>query len=95
MAQARKRKAGDVDAVEIRRIGERHAVITPPRQATLVDMGRVDAAIIKYQKQLEALEQSRAQSQARLDDLIAQRSAFDALAVDREADDPVVPQPEA
>jgi len=93
VAQARRRRAGETERAQLRRIGQRHAVVVPARSVQVLDMGEVDRAIVRATKQLAAMAEQRIKLEETLSDLRAQRDAFDALAIERDDDDPEVPQP--
>lgn len=93
-----RKMAGQVDELQIRRVGARHCVVTPPRRTELVD-------IYQWQQQLEAVERrlkharnAKAQAEALESQLITQREQLRAqlqlvasLPIDRCDGDPDVP----
>ncbi len=89
MAQAKRRKGEKVPA-QLRRIGDRHAVIVPHHEVQIIDMVKVDEQVRRATTRLADLETERLRVQAVLADLVAQRQAFDALPIDRDEDDPKV-----
>lgn len=91
MAAARKKKVGDVEPLVMRRIGHRHAVVTPPVETNVLDMNVVDVQLEASNRQIVTLEQKLAKLRARVADLRTQRAAFDQLPIDRVTDDPNVP----
>ena len=90
MADEKRRRLGDVDPSAIRRVGFQHAIVTPPRESTLLDVAttrddlkRVDRGIAQSEKQLTHLRAQR-------DRLVAFLAAFEAMPVDRIDGDPDV-----
>lgn len=88
---ADRKSAGEVDPVQIRKIGYRHAVVTPQRQSTVVDMNQLRVQRDNQRRQVRALERQLEATKAELAKSEAFLLAFDAQAVDRLEGDPEVP----
>jgi hypothetical protein len=93
MAEELKRPVGAVDELEIRRIGVNHAVVLPPRQATLLDVGEMRREVTQITRRLAAMEDERVRLTALLQDRNLIVAQFDAAKIDRIDGDPEVPQP--
>lgn len=93
MAEELKRPVGAVDALEIRRIGADHAVILPPRQATVLDVSTFRREAVQIARRLAALEEETEKLRALLADRQLIIDQFDAAKIDRIDGDPDVPQP--
>ncbi len=85
-----KRRLGDVDPAAIRRVGFQHAIVTPPRESTLLDvqgvrddLRRTELGIAQAERQLLVLRGQR-------DRQLAFLAAFEALPVERIDGDPDV-----
>ncbi len=91
MASARKRP-NEIEAGSIRRIGFRHAVMLPARQAQLVDMNAINVELGRAKERLATFEAKRDAAAARVAELTAQKEAFDSLPIERDDEDPTVPQ---
>jgi uncharacterized membrane protein len=78
----------------MRRIGIRHAIVLPAQVACMLDIEQVRRHRDALANQLGQLIAQERDIRARLDDVDAQLRAFDAMAIERSDDDPLVPQPE-
>lgn len=101
-----KKRHGETDALQVRRVGHRHCVVTPPRRSEVVDVNTWINRVEKLDGQIRNAERSRDQANAAITALTAEREqirglllAFETLPVDRVEGDPDVPldapQPEA
>jgi hypothetical protein len=93
MATERERtKVGHVEAGAVRRIGLRHAVVLQPVVATIVDMTRQRQMLDRIDKRLAALGAERRQLEAKRTEIADTLAQFEAMPIEREDGDPVVPQ---
>lgn len=86
-------RVGDRIAPRLRRIGDKHAVVTLGTSVQLLDVRELDRQIAKLTRQLASLEEERVKCQAKIDELRGAKRQFEALDVDRDDDDPDVEQP--
>lgn len=84
---------GQVDAGEVRRIGERHAVMIPAREATVIDLQKHQIAIDQINQRMAAIEKERSRLEARRSTLEGELKMFRSLPIERLKNDPAVPQP--
>lgn len=97
MAEAR-RKAGSTEDMIVRRVGHRHAVITPSRTSHVVDINAVINTIERLKQRRSQAEATKAQAEQTIkqlsDELSRQEGfllAFNQLSIDRMDGDPEVP----
>lgn len=76
----------------MRRIGFRHAIITPPRETVVIDVSRLEANLEATNRQIDANRAQLARLETVKQTLEQQLSAFRALPIDRDDEDPEVPQ---
>jgi hypothetical protein len=92
MAQARNRtRVGHVEPGEVRRIGIRHAVVVLPVEARVVDMNGPRVELAQIDRKLDELKKMQRRLEARRTELADTIAQFDALPIERQDDDPVVP----
>jgi hypothetical protein len=91
MADTPKKRSGERDPIQLRRIGYRHALITPPRETTLVDMNRTRVELEQVERVVNTLERQLAAAVARRDRIKQLIAAFDLQSIDRVDGDPTVP----
>jgi anti-sigma factor ChrR (cupin superfamily) len=85
------RKAGETIAGAMRRIGHRHAVITPAVKVELVDIERVRAELARVEEIIGKATTQLAQLRAQRTLLEQRIGEFDAATIDRIEGDPDVP----
>lgn len=90
--RTQRERVGDRIAPKLRRIGPRHAVVTLGTAVQLLDVNALDSQIAKLSRQVANLEEERVKCQAKIDELRETRRQFEGLEVDRDDDDPQVPQ---
>ena len=86
-------RVGEQRALRMRRIGARHMVVMPPQVATVITVDQLEQALRDSEAQVRATEGQLAKLRALAADLRRQVEAFNALPVQRDDDDPEVPQP--
>jgi hypothetical protein len=85
-----KRRLGEVDPSSVRRIGHQHAIITPPRESTLLDVADVRRELKKTERGIAQSERQLTMLRGQRDRQIAFLAAFDAQPIDRVDGDPEV-----
>lgn len=88
---ADRKLAGQIERLQLRRIGERHAVYTPERVSKTVDVNKLR---VQHGQQLEQIAKGVAQLEqmrAAADSTKTLLDAFDAQSIDRVDGDPDVP----
>lgn len=87
-------RLGQVRQTRMRRIGTRHMIVLPAQQAQVLSVDDVEVKIRQARQQRISLQQQLGRVDAFIADLEQQVAAFKALPIERDADDPDVPQPE-
>jgi hypothetical protein len=85
-----KRRLGDVDPAAIRRVGFQHAIVTPPRESTLLDVQNIRDELRRTDRAITAAEKQLTQLRAQRDRQLAFLATFEALPVERVDGDPDV-----
>jgi len=85
-------RLGQVRATRMRRIGERHMIVMPAQRAQLLSVDDVSRKIVELRQQRGQLMQRLGPLDALIADLEQQLAAFHALPIDRDEDDPKVPE---
>lgn len=88
-------KVGQQRPARMRRIGERHVVVLPAQQAVVLSLDAIEAQLAQARTQRQHLQAQLARLDAFIADIEQQHAAIIALPIERDDDDPVVPQPPA
>ena len=86
-----KRKAGEMVAGAMRRIGYQHAVVTPAVRVDVVNIERVRAELVRCGEMIAQVTERLAQLRAHRTQLEQRIAEFDAAPIDRIEGDPDVP----
>jgi hypothetical protein len=79
--------------MRVRRIGARHVLVLPAQQAQLLSIDDIERTLETARAQERQLSDQLTRHRALIADLESQVKAFAALAIERDPDDPPVPQP--
>jgi hypothetical protein len=85
---------GQQRPTRMRRIGERHMIVLPAQQAQVLSIDDIQRTLRTARQQEQATQQQLDRHRAFIADLEQQLERFKALPIERESDDPEVPQPE-
>lgn len=86
-------RIGQQRLLRMRRIGERHMIVMPPQAAKLMSIDEVEKTLAVARAQEQQTQQQLDRHRMFIDDLERQIAAFRSLPIERDADDPEVPQP--
>lgn len=86
-------RLGQQRPVRMRRIGERHMIVMPTQQAQLLSLDTVEQQLQQARQQRQLQQAQVARLDVFIADLEQQAAAFRALPIERDAEDPDVPQP--
>lgn len=86
-----KKRAGDREALQVRRIGHRHAVVTPARTTEVVDINKMRNQLQQAEANVTSCEAALARAVEQRDSMLRFLAAFDAQSIDRIDGDPSVP----
>jgi hypothetical protein len=87
-------RLGQVRPTRMRRIGARHMLVLPQQQAQVLSLDDIETKLRQARQQRAQLQQQIGRLDAFLADLEQQVATFKALPIERDEDDPEVPQPE-
>lgn len=88
---ADRKTAGQVERLQLRRIGHRHAIYTPERVSKTLDVNALRAQHERQLRELDRGVKQLEQMRAAADATRALLAAFDAQSIDRVDGDPEVP----
>jgi outer membrane receptor protein involved in Fe transport len=87
-------RLGQQRPVRMRRIDDRHMIVMPTTQAQLLSLDTVEQQLQQARQARQAQQAQVARLDVFIADLEQQVAAFKALPIERDAEDPDVPQPE-
>lgn len=87
-------RVGQQRPVRMRRIGAQHMIVMPPQAAQVMSVEQIKQALRVAEQQQAATEAQLVKHRGYIADLRNQIAAFEALPIERDDDDPEVPQPE-
>jgi hypothetical protein len=84
---------GQQRPTRMRRIGDRHMIVLPAQAAQVLSVDDIEQRLQQARAQRANLQQQLARTDAFISDLAQQVERFRALPIERDPDDPEVPQP--
>lgn len=90
----RRVRLGEQRPIRMRRIGDRHMIVMPPQVAKVMSVDEIENALRVARQQEQATQAQLDRHRAYMADLGQQLASFRALPIERDEDDPEVPQPE-
>jgi cell division protein FtsB len=87
-------RLGQVRPTRMRRIGARHMLVLPAQQAQVLSLDDIEIKLRQARQQRAQLQQQIGRLDAFVADLEQQVATFKALPIERDEDDPEVPQAE-
>jgi hypothetical protein len=87
-------RLGQQRPTRMRRIGSQHMIVLPMQVAKVMSVGEVENTLRVARQQEQATQQQLDRHRAFIADLEQQLAHFRGLPIERDEDDPEVPQPE-